>query len=272
MPAEDPPTPPEAPPDDEAPPDTPATAAASELVNSLDDLHAAMHQAVDAFHQAREVFDARLARARETIEAAAEEAAEDSEEDAFSDADPEVYTLACAACERQLSRRAQSVSLVAEAATKLYSTDIPSADIREVAGERTIDTCECRICSVQCGACDAVCGYHVVRPCSPCGQSEHNGHFWLLHAENVVGTQRLDAEDEPMRWSALPYNGVEEAPAEEADLCPVCAAPIMERTRVLAACRHEFCFGCISREVDARGRCPLDRLRLDRSMLERIDT
>ena len=72
MPAEAPPTPPEAPPDDEAPPDTPATAAASELVNSLDDLHAAMHQAVDAFHQAREVFDARLARARETIEAAAE--------------------------------------------------------------------------------------------------------------------------------------------------------------------------------------------------------
>ena len=63
-----------------------------------------------------------------------------------------------------------------------------------------------------------------------------------------------------------------DAPAEEADLCPVCAAPIMERTRVLAACRHEFCFGCISREVDARGRCPLDRLRLDRSMLERIDT
>ena len=66
--------------------------------------------------------------------------------------------------------------------------------------------------------------------------------------------------------------GGEEAAAEEADLCPVCAAPIMERTRVLAACRHEFCFGCISREVDARGRCPLDRLRLDRSMLERIDT
>jgi len=271
MPAEDPPTPPEAPPDDEAPPDTPATAAASELVTALDDLHAA----VGAFHQAREVFEERAARARESIRQtieAAEEAAQDSEEDAFSDADPEVYTLACAACERQLSRRAQSVSLVAEAATKLYSTDIPSADIREVAGERTIDTCECRICSVQCGACDAVCGYHVVRPCSPCGQSEHNGHFWLFHAENVVGTQRLDAEDEPMRWSALPYNGVEEAAAEEADLCPVCAAPIMERTRVLAACRHEFCFGCISREVDARGRCPLDRLRLDRSMLERIDT
>ena len=168
------------------------------------------------------MFEANVARTREALRQREalldelEEAAEDSEEDAFSDADPEVYTLACAACERQLSRRAQSVSLVAEAATKLYSTDIPSADIREVAGERTIDTCECRICSVQCGACDAVCGYHVVRPCSPCGQSEHNGHFWLFHAENVVGTQRLDAEDEPMRWSALPYNGVEEAPAEEA--------------------------------------------------------
>ena len=267
MPAEDPPTPAEAPPD-EAPPDDEAPPTAERPVFAQG----------TSWTQAVAMFEANVARTREALRQREalldelEEAAEDAEEDAFSDADPEVYTLACAACERQLSRRAQSVSLVAEAATKLYSTDIPSADIREVAGERTIDTCECRICSVQCGACDAVCGYHVVRPCSPCGQSEHNGHFWLFHAENVVGTQRLDAEDEPMRWSALPYNGVEEAPAEEADLCPVCAAPIMERTRVLAACRHEFCFGCISREVDARGRCPLDRLRLERSMLERIDT
>ena len=79
----------------------------------------------------------------------------------------------------------------------------------------------------------------------------------------------------PLKWSELPFNGVEPDDGVEPDgddeLCPVCAAPMQQRTRVLAACRHEFCFGCISREVDMRGRCPLDRLRVDRSMLERLD-
>jgi hypothetical protein len=53
--------------------------------------------------------------------------------------------------------------------------------------------------------------------------------------------------------------------------CCVCLGPMRQRTRVAAACGHEFCFGCISKEVDHRGCCPLDRLPLTRAQLVRMD-
>jgi hypothetical protein len=53
--------------------------------------------------------------------------------------------------------------------------------------------------------------------------------------------------------------------------CCICLGPIRQRTRVAAACGHEFCFGCISKEVDHRGCCPLDRLPLTRAQLIRLD-
>ena len=53
--------------------------------------------------------------------------------------------------------------------------------------------------------------------------------------------------------------------------CCICLGPIRQRTRVALPCAHEFCFGCISKEVDHRGCCPLDRLPLARDQLIRLD-
>lgn len=51
------------------------------------------------------------------------------------------------------------------------------------------------------------------------------------------------------------------------ETCLVCAACPMWRPTRVGGCGHVFCFGCISREVDMRGRCPLDRLPATREAL-----
>jgi len=93
----------------------------------------------------------------------------------------------------------------------------------------------------------------------------NNGHYWLFD-RGTMGMPR------GMRWSELPYNGrtAPEQPVDcvdEGESCCICAAqPMWRRTRV-RGCGHEFCFGCISRELDARGACPLDRSPITRDML-----
>mmetsp|Transcript_17254 Transcript_17254/g.45598 ORF Transcript_17254/g.45598 Transcript_17254/m.45598 type:complete len:120 (+) Transcript_17254:1111-1470(+) len=51
------------------------------------------------------------------------------------------------------------------------------------------------------------------------------------------------------------------------DGCVICMARTMWRPTRVTRCGHTFCFGCISREVDMRGCCPLDRLPVRRRML-----
>ena len=61
-----------------------------------------------------------------------------------------------------------------------------------------------------------------------------------------------------------------EAPSEAArddGACPICLSFPMWRPHRFTGCGHVFCFGCASREVDARGRCPLDRLPATRAAL-----
>lgn len=199
---------------------------------------------------------------------------EESEEE-----DPEVVVVRCAAgtadgeCGTELSSRATKVFLCADLSSTLCSTDIPSDAVREgLAAE--ISTCNCRARRVHCLACESEVGYHVVAPCAPCSDADNNGHYWLFRHTAVRTSPR------GMRWSELPYNGAPsgaslsgfDAPAagRDAAACCVClASPVWRATRV-ASCGHVFCFGCISREVDARGRCPIDRGSVTRDMLQPV--
>ena len=200
-----------------------------------------------------------------------ESSSEDDDDDAAS---PPVLNIACAACSTHLTRRGMQVFLVADNSS-LFSTDIPSDDIRE-GGNHPIETCQCQASSVHCRGCDAVVGYHVTTVCGLCGDAEHNGHFWLFTEQHVSHSER------GLTWDALPYNGqdieVNEQQATAAaaamddaqdddDCCPICAASPMWRPTRFPACGHRFCFGCASREVDMRGRCPLDRIPATREQL-----
>ena len=183
-----------------------------------------------------------------------------------SDEDPAVITLACSVCGTTLSERGVKVVLVADPSSSLFSTDIPTEALSESNQQTPIPTCNCYAVNVHCLNCGGAVGYHVLWPCQLCPMAPNNGHYWLFD-RGTAGMPR------GIRWSELPYNGstATEPPldhaVDEGESCCICAAqPMWRRTRV-RGCGHEFCFGCISRELDARGACPLDRLPITRDML-----
>ena len=80
------------------------------------------------------------------------------------------------------------------------------------------------------------------------------------------GSGGAAADSVDARHSTLTVSNEEHGDAEE-NTCAVCAAyPMWRPTRV--PCGHVFCFGCISREVDMRGACPLDRRPCTREQLQ----
>ena len=200
-----------------------------------------------------------------------EEEEEEDDDDSISESPP-VMNLLCTNCETTLTTRGMEVFLVAEPSSKLYSTDIPSDSVRE-GGRKIIDTCECDARALHCVGCQSYVGYHVRQPCRVCGSADHNGHFWLFSADDVSSMRR-----DNLTWADLPYNGAEEdvtAPDDEQlepeATCAVCAAAPMWRPTRVPGCGHVFCFGCISREVDMRGCCPLDRRPVMREALVQLE-
>jgi hypothetical protein len=191
---------------------------------------------------------------------------DDDDDDPSGFLNARVLNIHCTGCDSVLSERGMRVFLVAEPETSLYSTDIPSPGVRE-GGDEPIPTCACAACKLHCTSCEAEVGYHVLRPCSLCSSAGHNGHFWLF-SKGVSSAPRGS-----LVWSSLPYNGAssEDAAADNSvDACLVCAsAPMWRPTRV--PCGHVFCFGCISREIDMRGQCPLDRIAATRAQLQAVD-
>ena len=183
-----------------------------------------------------------------------------------SDEDPAVITLACSVCGTTLSERGVKVVLVADPSSSLFSTDIPTEALSESNQQTPIPTCNCYAVNVHCLNCGGAVGYHVLWPCQLCAMAPNNGHYWLFD-RGTAGMPR------GIRWSELPYNGstATEPPldhaVDEGESCCICAAQPMWRCTRVRGCGHEFCFGCISRELDARGACPLDRLPITRDML-----
>ncbi len=195
--------------------------------------------------------------------------------------DPPVVILHCTRCERVLTRRGVEVELVASPSTQLYSTDIPTDAVEE----RTpivFDTCTCTAAAVHCRGCDGEVGYHVTVPCAECSSGGHNDMYWLFRSKSAKPVLR------GMAWSELPYNGEDanddgggadddeaaagahdraDDTAADAEACCICACAQMWRPTEVVGCGHRFCFGCISREVDARARCPLCRRPALREML-----
>lgn len=198
----------------------------------------------------------------------------EEELDDISEEVAEVMQLRCANtdknCSVTLTMRGMKVYLVTDPSSALFSSDIPTEAVRE--GDRLeLSTCACHAHRLHCAECATQVGYHVVEPCRICASAEHNGHFWLFDAAVVR------AEPRGMLWSELPYNGAEDGDADlaedgqlQAERCVICLSCPMWRPTRVRGCGHVFCFGCISREVDARGRCPIDRLPIKRADLEPV--
>ena len=206
---------------------------------------------------------------------------DDNAEDAWGSDDEEdglaaapVLAVKCASCHMILSERGMAVHLVADFRCTLYSTDIPSSHVRSGTA-KPIPTCECAAVKTHCVRCEQEVGYRVVAPCEGCLLGGNNGHYWLFD-------QGVTAESRGFSWGQLPYNGdtqpvmLSDEPAVDVAVddddgaegtCAVCASCPMWRPTRVTVCGHVFCYGCISREVDARGACPLDRRRCTRDQL-----
>lgn len=93
-----------------------------------------------------------------------------------------VHQVKCEKCNAILSERAQSVVLVCDRSTKLYSTDGIDYPIIQSAEKYKINTCNCMIKDIMCYRCNTKVGYHVVEACFYCTcDSIDNSHYWLFN-------------------------------------------------------------------------------------------
>ena len=110
-----------------------------------------------------------------------------------------VYRLFCKGCGQLICNRAQSVTLLADGATTLFSTDFVTDHATEVGEVHEIDCCQCLIRKTACRGCAQAAvpegqpprkppelGYHVVGACAECSEANNNGHYWLFHRNAVL--------------------------------------------------------------------------------------
>jgi len=172
------------------------------------------------------------------------------------------------------------VTLVADGATNLFSTDFVIDTVLEVGDRRVIECCKCLIRDTRCKACldsksvgeeakaslseEEIIGYHVVQACADCEESCNNGHYWLFHNIAVEAEARHNASGEVITWDkieevedehAAPIICVDEAPDEL--ICKVCYEVLQDAMRL--NCGHVLCKRCVFRCVDMKHQCPLDR-------------
>lgn len=208
-----------------------------------------------------------------------------------SEPDSPVLVLRCKACAAVLCRRGVSVTLIADAAVGVYSTDFAtSATSASSEAVREIGVCACRIVDLLCRGCTrsrpgsrssaraTPIGYHVVGPCDECLSGGNNGHYFIFHADRVDASPwpRLGNDARPITWEngrlGL-FDGAGRQPivlaaddgaGEPLDglpdelRCPICFDVLRAPVR-LERCGHTFCEVCVTRHVDAHHSCPLDR-------------
>eukprot|EP01124_Arcella_intermedia_P020290 TRINITY_DN2777_c0_g1_i1.p1 TRINITY_DN2777_c0_g1~~TRINITY_DN2777_c0_g1_i1.p1 ORF type:complete len:306 (+),score=56.69 TRINITY_DN2777_c0_g1_i1:44-919(+) len=172
-----------------------------------------------------------------------------------------VYDVHCANCSRILCSRGQTVLLIADYNTRLYSTDDVNSFVEEVNSPYKISTCECMIRDFGCKYCHKKVGYHVVKACYICLNSNNNGHYWMFNDSSVTTSPRKNEKGELITWGML--SSFEKEPtllvnSEDEDyLCPICYEVFGDPTKL--KCGHTFCKSCILRAIDLHKHCPLCR-------------
>ncbi|KAJ3185359.1 Protein fam72a [Gaertneriomyces sp. JEL0708] len=114
-----------------------------------------------------------------------------------------VCELACRHCSSNVCRRGMRAILLADMNIELFSTDIPPNGVQLVNDDYHTRNCQCKIRDTACLGCGNIIGYHVTQPCEPCMDACNNGHFWMFHAEGVIGSERVDLSGKRLLWASL---------------------------------------------------------------------
>lgn len=220
--------------------------------------------------------DVRLAL--QMLDAASDDGWSDYDDDgdgveALGDASDEPVTpcatvLACTHCTHVFTDRAMSVQLCADETARLHSVDVPFAGgVEEQGAPFKIATCSCIIRRTACGACGISVGYHVVGACTFCTDlSDNNSQYWMFKKNTAAESTTLALYDLPLNHAphSMPFipGPTEDAAVIDSLTCTICGDLMYTPARVGCQAGHTFCRVCISREVDARHSCPLDRQAL----------
>ncbi|KXS17507.1 hypothetical protein M427DRAFT_133339 [Gonapodya prolifera JEL478] len=121
-----------------------------------------------------------------------------------------VCELRCKHCARMMCQRGMKAILLAsskpgELRVELFSTDSPPPGAELFGDDYTTASCRCLIRDAACLGCGNTVAYNVTKPCATCLQACNNGHLWVLHADSVSSTDRLDTSGRKiLRWADLP--------------------------------------------------------------------
>lgn len=119
-----------------------------------------------------------------------------------------VFILDCATCNTFLTNRGMKAVLLLRPDISLYSTDAfpincSAQALSEPARSSGSRTCDCLTQTISCHGCGSNVGYMIVLPCARCTSSINvtnrstNGHRFVFHAGEVIGSQRLYVSNEP---------------------------------------------------------------------------
>eukprot|EP00854_Cymbomonas_tetramitiformis_P007465 gene7465-8890_t len=185
---------------------------AGEFITALEDLLASNNSAMNM------IFTALESQAELFEDSDASDDGGSYNSQAMEIVDPEALSLHCARCQHVLTYRAMLVVHVSHEQLTLFSSDIVADSNVAIAratrrGSNPAVPCGCQTDVVLCALCTAAVGYHVRMRCTPCRESESNGHFFMFHMSAVcaTGSRSLSmapgTPPGPLRWSELPYNG-----------------------------------------------------------------
>ncbi|TEB38413.1 hypothetical protein FA13DRAFT_1786197 [Coprinellus micaceus] len=134
-----------------------------------------------------------------------------------------VWILDCKSCGLFLTNRAMKAVLLLRPNVSLYSSDAmpvncsayfpPPDDLGESSACRPAPsrTCDCLTQTLSCHGCGNPIGYTIVTPCTRCTSSisssnrATNGHRFVFHSSEIVGTERHYVPNEP---GVTPYEPI----------------------------------------------------------------
>ncbi|KAF4563399.1 FAM72 family protein [Pleurotus pulmonarius] len=136
-----------------------------------------------------------------------------------------VWILDCKSCGSFLTNRGMKAVLLLRPNVSLYSSDAlpvncsaytsnpdvlrPASPCQPSSSSQPSRTCECLTQTLCCHGCGTSVGYMIVIPCTRCTSSitatnrATNGHRFVFHSSEIVGTERHYIEDEP---GVIPYD------------------------------------------------------------------
>ncbi|AFN83376.1 hypothetical protein EROM_071250 [Encephalitozoon romaleae SJ-2008] len=100
----------------------------------------------------------------------------------------ERYVIRCFGCGNVICRRAARSLLLSSLRIKVYSTNVPTENVKCIGNSYMAYSCKCIVADIECRLCRLILGYHVLQLCELCAGEGKNGRTWIFDASSVIST------------------------------------------------------------------------------------